>query len=122
MLNIQSAYKAFNQNIILDHINLNMTEQSIIGLAGASGCGKSTLLRCIQKLDVLDSGTIEVTGETGFMFQDFQLFPHFNVLKNISYALEFTQNKLDSEKMAYDLLNQLGLHDNYLADRNSGLH
>ncbi len=77
----------------------------------ASGSGKSTLLRCIQDLEPLDSGTIKIEGNVGFMFQDFQLFPHFSVLKNITYALRFQPNAGDPESVATDLLTKLGLLD-----------
>jgi polar amino acid transport system ATP-binding protein len=122
MLNITDACKKFTQTIVLDHINLSMPTQSILGLAGPSGGGKSTLLRCIQNLEPLDSGTIKVNGEIGFMFQDFQLFPHFNVLKNITYALRFKNKPCDSEQIALDLLNKLGLRDKamYLPHQLSG--
>lgn len=109
MLDITNACKSFNQSMVLNQINLTMPAQSILGLAGPSGGGKSTLLRCNQNLESLDSGVIRVNGEVGFMFQDFQLFPHFNVLKNISYALRFKDNVCDPEQIALDLLTQLGL-------------
>lgn len=111
MLKITDACKKFTHTMVLDHINLSMPTQSILGLAGPSGCGKSTLLRCIKNLESLDLGTIKVNGEIGFMFQDFQLFPHFNVLKNITYALRFKNKACDSKQIALDLLTKLGLLD-----------
>jgi polar amino acid transport system ATP-binding protein len=79
MLKIRDAYKAFNHTKVLENINLDIKKSSILGIAGPSGCGKSTLLRCIQKLEPIDGGTIEYGGRTGFMFQDFHLFPHMTV-------------------------------------------
>ncbi len=111
MLDIIDACKTFGHTMVFDQINLSMPAQSILGLAGPSGGGKSTLLRCIQQLEPLSSGTIKVNGDIGFMFQDFQLFPHFNVLKNITYALRFKNECKDAEHMAMDLLNKLGLLD-----------
>ncbi|MDP1614520.1 MAG: ATP-binding cassette domain-containing protein, partial [Methylococcales bacterium] len=112
-------------------INLDLEPNTILGLAGPSGSGKSTLLRCIQQLESLSSGIIEVTGKSGFMFQDFQLFPHMTVLKNLTYAPRLhlkTMNKKnlsahrnstdglpdsleDIQEQALSLLTALGIAD-----------
>lgn len=109
MLNIVNVSKKFAQNPILQQVNVNIQKSSIIGLAGPSGSGKSTLLRCIQKLESVDSGTIEYSGTSSFMFQDFQLFPHMTVLENLIYApkLQFGMN--DCQAQALHLLDHLGL-------------
>ncbi len=85
--------------------------QSIVGLTGPSGSGKSTLLRCIQNLENIDAGEIIVNGKVGFIFQDFQLFPHMTVLENIVYApvKVLKQQKNAVNKAAAELLQQLGL-------------
>ncbi len=111
MLKIQNACKKFGQTTIFDQINLSVTEKTIIGITGPSGSGKSTLLRCIQRLEPLTSGEIIVDEEIGFMFQDFQLFPHFNVLKNVTYALRFNHNIQNPIETATNLLTKLGLAD-----------
>ena len=96
---------------VLNNINLKLEPNSILGLAGPSGGGKSTLLRCIQQLDILSSGVINVTGKSGFMFQDFQLFPHMSVLKNLTYAPQLHDKTLSHEEEALSLLDTLGIVD-----------
>ncbi len=100
MLHIANASKNFGVTAVLNKINLTLAEHQILGLAGPSGSGKSTLLRCIQQLEHLSSGSIEVNGQSGFMFQDFQLFPHMTVLNNLTYAPQLRdkqQKKTKSE-------------------------
>jgi polar amino acid transport system ATP-binding protein len=108
-LSIRSAYKKFGSTTVLDGVNLEVSCR-IMGLAGPSGGGKSTLLRCIQGLDTLDSGTIEHAGKAGFMFQDFQLFPHITVLRNITYAIDLQEGS-SHKTQAMDLLQKLGMAD-----------
>ncbi len=111
MLEIINLSKEFEDKKILDNISLNVENHEIIGLAGGSGTGKSTLLRIIQKLDSFNSGTMKVNGRVGFMFQDFQLFPHLTVFENIIYAPKTNKVTFDFVKKADDLLNKLGLID-----------
>jgi len=108
MLNIANVDKHYAQNFILQNINVKVKKGSIVGLAGPSGSGKSTLLRCIQKLEKIDSGTIEYSGTSSLLFQDFQLFPHMTVLENLTYAPKIF-NKANYEQEAFILLEQLGL-------------
>ncbi len=96
---MHNVCKLFNNVPVLNNINL-IIEQSIVGLAGPSGSGKSTLLRCIQKLEVLDSGSIECNDSTGFVFQDFQLFSHMTVWENLTYAPKL-KNKLRIKVIHY---------------------
>ncbi len=88
-----------------------VAKNSIVGLAGSSGSGKSTLLRCIQNLETIDSGSIECSSQTGFMFQDFQLFPHMTVLQNLIYAPTLLANSKDHDTQALAILANLGLAD-----------
>ncbi|OJU73452.1 MAG: amino acid ABC transporter ATP-binding protein [Alphaproteobacteria bacterium 40-19] len=111
MLKINNLCKLWGQNIILNDISLSIDSSKITGLAGPSGSGKSTLLRCIQKLDQPNKGHIEFQGQTGFMFQDFQLFPHMTVLSNLTYAPSLRDPKKDWTQKALFLLQQLGLKD-----------
>ena len=92
MLKITDLVKIFKEHKVLDNVNLQVGIGEIIGLAGSSGSGKSTLLRCIQKLEAVESGTIESTEVSGFMFQDFQLFPNFTVLENVIYSPKINKN------------------------------
>lgn len=111
ILSIHNACKAFQGLPVLANVNIEIATNSVVGLAGPSGSGKSTLLRAIQKLETLDQGNIDFKEKSGFMFQDFQLFPHFSVLKNLTYApLRLLKDK-DVEKRARTLLSALGIED-----------
>ena len=115
MLAINEACKNFGSLSILNKVSLTLEDQMVLGLAGPSGSGKSTLLRCIQQLETLDSGSIHVAGKSGFMFQDFQLFPHMNVLQNLVYAPSLQNKTVNHEEQAYALLKSLGISDKALA-------
>ena len=108
MLNVRNACKSFGEKIILNDLSFRMKKNQVLGLAGPSGSGKSTLLRCIQGFDYLDTGTVQIKGSTGFMFQDFQLFPHITVLDNLTYAPQLQQeSSADPMTEAMRLLAQL---------------
>lgn len=109
MLRINHLSKSFGQHKILDNVTFSIDKAQIIGLAGSSGSGKSTLLRLIQKLEVPDSGDIETEARTGFMFQDFQLFPHMSVWKNIVYAAKINKKETNYIEKAKEIIKLLGL-------------
>jgi polar amino acid transport system ATP-binding protein len=111
MLEITNACKNYGSIQVLKQINLSIEAQTVVGLAGPSGSGKSTLLRCIQKLELLDAGRINFAGKSGFMFQDFQLFPHMTVLQNLIYAPKLQNKTINHEEQAQRLLNNLGIAD-----------
>ncbi|MDR2030383.1 MAG: ATP-binding cassette domain-containing protein [Puniceicoccales bacterium] len=117
MLRINNVSKMFHGRHVLRNITVSIERGCILGLAGPSGSGKSTLLRCIQGLDIPDAGTVQCAGRVGFMFQDFQLFPHMTAGKNISYAPQL-HGTLPKDVLAAcmaDLLKKLGIAD--LVDR-----
>lgn len=111
MLKIRNLCKKFSSETVLNDINLSLAKSEVVGLAGASGGGKSTLLRCVCGLETPTSGTVEYAGKIGFMFQDFQLFPHMNVLQNLIYAPSKTGFKeiREYEKEAEDILGKLNI-------------
>ena len=111
MLSIVKLSKILNGRSVLKDISLNIGRASVVGLAGPSGSGKSTLLRCIQGLEPVDSGEIKCQGTTGFLFQDFQLFPHMSVIENITYAPIHVHYETEAKKHAYQLLQQLNLEN-----------
>lgn len=107
MLIIENAFKNFKDTPVIQGVSFNIDKGTILGLAGPSGGGKSTMLRCIQKFETLDKGKITCLGSTGFMFQDFQLFPHMTVLENLTYAPKLLG--YDVSARANELLVNLGL-------------
>ena len=109
MLSIVKLSKILGGRTVLKDISLRIGRGSVVGLAGPSGSGKSTLLRCVQGLESIDSGEIKCQGTTGFLFQDFQLFPHMSVLENITYAPIHVHQETEAKKYAYQLLQQLNL-------------
>ena len=113
MLSINNLNKSYAGLDLFKNFSLEIKELSIVGLTGSSGSGKSTLLRCIQNLETIDSGTISFRGKVGFVFQDFQLFPHMTVLENIIYAPKkvLKQSSTSIQQDALNLLRSLGLEE-----------
>ena len=123
MLELKSISKKFKDRQILSDFNLTVEENKILAIVGPSGGGKTTLLRMLAGLEKIDSGEIIYNGESlpidelekrnllGFVFQDFQLFPHLTVLENLVLSPIKTMNmaKSDAEKKAIELLEKLGL-------------
>lgn len=111
MLTIEHAEKTFGDTIVLNKVSLQIKSGTITGLAGPSGSGKSTLLRCIQGLETLSEGSISFDGHSGFMFQDFQLFPHMTVLENLIFAPSFHETHEIVMARAQQLIATLNLAD-----------
>ncbi|WP_407424234.1 amino acid ABC transporter ATP-binding protein [Methanobrevibacter sp.] len=113
LLEVKNLKKSFDDNVVLKDISLNVEKGEVLCIIGPSGSGKSTLLRCITKLDHEDSGEINFDGTFGLVFQDFNLFPHHNVLKNITNAPIKVQKRDKNEvlKTTRDLLKKMGLED-----------
>lgn len=139
LVRYESVYKAYGQNLVLQNINLNVPEHSVTCLIGASGCGKSTLLRCTNLLEEIQHGSIwlketdlaqghldanDVRARVGMVFQSYNLFPHMNVLKNITLAPVNVRgiNRSEAEDRAQELLRRFGLAEKSLEypDRLSG--
>lgn len=123
MLELRNINKTFGGKQILTNFSLSIPEKQILAIVGPSGGGKTTLLRMLAGLETIDSGEIYYNGESlaidelekrnllGFVFQDFQLFPHLSVLENLTLSPIKTMNmdKEAAEKKARGLLEQLGL-------------
>ena len=105
--------KSFGSLEVLKDISLQVEEGKVLSIIGPSGSGKSTLLRCATGLEALDSGEIIKQGDVGLVFQNFNLFPHFSVLKNITDAPIRVQKRKKEEVYAQArvLLKQMGLAD-----------
>ena len=137
ILNIQNAAKSFDGTEVIKDISLKVDKAEVVSIIGPSGSGKSTLLRCATFLETLDKGSISymdmeaaksVDGKSvykdakalkdisscfGLVFQQFNLFPHMSVLKNIIDAPVRVQKKSKEEavEIARDLLGKIGLSD-----------
>ena len=113
LLEINHMKKSFGEVEVLKYISMKVEEVEVFGIIGPSGSGKSTLLRCATGLETPDSGEIHYNGTFGLVFQNFNLFPHFSVLKNIVDAPLRVQkrNKEEVYKEARELLKKMGLAD-----------
>ena len=125
MLELKNISKKFKDKDILSNFNLKVEENKILAIVGPSGGGKTTLLRMLAGLESIDSGEIIFNGENlplnelekrnllGFVFQDFQLFPHMTVLENLVISPIQTMGikKDEAEEKAIKLLEQLGLEN-----------
>ena len=90
--------KSFGSLEVLKDISLQVEEGKVLSIIGPSGSGKSTLLRCATGLEAPDSGEIIKQGDVGLVFQNFNLFPHFSVLKNITDAPIRVQKRKKTER------------------------
>lgn len=113
LLEINHMKKSFGEVEVLKDISMKVEEGEVFGIIGPSGSGKSTLLRCATGLETPDSDEIHYNGTFGLVFQNFNLFPHFSVLKNIVDAPLRVQkrNKEEVYKEARELLKKMGLAD-----------
>jgi len=132
-LALDGVEKAFGDKRVLNGISLTVDEHEVVCLIGPSGCGKSTILRCIDLLDSIDGGTISLDGTTiasgdsavgdlsanevrrriGIVFQSFNLFPHMNVLDNVTLGPRRAhgEDRAEAESRAVELLERFGLAD-----------
>ena len=113
LLEIKNPKKSFDGNVVLKDISLNVDKGEVLSIIGPSGSGKSTLLRCITELETEDSGEINFDGTFGLVFQNFNLFPHHSVMKNITNAPLKVQKRDKKEvySSARELLAKMGLED-----------
>ncbi|MGB2570707.1 amino acid ABC transporter ATP-binding protein [Micromonospora citrea] len=126
VLTCRGLRKEFGGQPVLDGLDLTVDEHQVVALIGASGSGKSTLLRCVNLLEELDDGIIELDGEEisdprvdpdrvrrriGMVFQSYNLFPHLTVLDNVTLAPRRVHRRAraDAEAQARDLLDRVGL-------------
>lgn len=113
LLEINRLKKSFEEVEVLKGISLKVEKGEVLGIIGPSGSGKSTLLRCATGLEIPDSGEIHYEGTFGLVFQNFNLFPHFSVLRNIVDAPLRVQKRKREEvyREARKLLKKIGLED-----------
>lgn len=138
LLEIKHLRKSFDSLEVLRDISMSVEEGEVVSILGPSGSGKSTLLRCAALLETMDGGTLSYCGEDaaaqnqqgemvyaskkqlkqireyfGLVFQNFNLFPHYTVIKNITDAPIHTQKREKEEvyAQARALLKKMGLED-----------
>jgi polar amino acid transport system ATP-binding protein len=126
MIKFHGVHKWFKQLHVLNDINLHVKPGEVVVICGPSGSGKSTMIRTINQLEPINEGQLTVDGmdlhskktdlnklraEVGFVFQQFNLYPHLSVLKNITLApikIRKTPKK-EAEEQAMQLLERVGL-------------
>lgn len=119
MLKLENIKKSYDNNVILEDINLEINDGEIVSILGPSGSGKTTLLNLILGLTDADSGIIEFDGKDitnvsmekrGFniVFQDYALFPNLNAYENITYGLKNNPN-ISTKEEVNELIHLLGL-------------
>lgn len=131
VIRVENLSKSFGSLEVIKDISFSVHKGDILGIIGPSGSGKSTLLRCICQLEQVTGGNISICGNkmvdngvyadketlrkiglnVGLVFQNFNLFPHFSVLKNITEAQRVVLNKdkVEAEYIAYELLKKMNL-------------
>ena len=111
ILEMKNIVKEFDNCTALHEVDFSLKKGEIVAIIGPSGSGKSSLLRCINGLNTITSGSIELHGTTGMVFQHFNLFPHMTCIKNVAYA-PIKVKKMDKEeayKKGMELLDMVGL-------------
>ncbi len=128
MINFINVNKWFGDLHVLRDINLNVAPGEVLVVCGPSGSGKSTLIRCINRLEKIQKGELIVDGmnvhdrktnmtqlraEIGFIFQQFNLYPHMTALENITLAPMKVRKlkKEEAEKLGHEILERVGLSD-----------
>lgn len=138
ILEIENITKSFGSNNVLKGISLNVKKGEVVAIIGASGGGKSTLLRCATTLETIDSGSIKICDDVlcstdesgkvnycdkkqlvdirskfGLVFQNYNLFPHFSVRRNITEALIHVHkmDKTKADEICDNLLKKMGLSE-----------
>ncbi|WP_084056944.1 amino acid ABC transporter ATP-binding protein [Desulfacinum hydrothermale] len=140
MISFQGVHKWFGDLHVLKGIDFSVNPGEVVVICGPSGSGKSTMIRCINKLEPIQRGTIMVDGmdinapttdltrvraEIGFVFQQFNLYPHMTALENIILAPIKVRkmSREEAEALALDILEKVGMRekaDHYPAQLSGG--
>lgn len=130
---VENLSKSFGKLTVINDISFTVKKGQVLGIIGPSGSGKSTMLRCITQLETVSGGSIMLGNEylvkdgiyaekkvlrriglkAGLVFQNFNLFPHFSVLRNITEAQKIVlgRTRQEAEEIAFSLLEKMGLRD-----------
>lgn len=133
LINIEDLNKSFNDLHVLKNVSMSVEKSDVVAIIGSSGSGKSTLLRSMIHLETVDSGSIMIDGEylvkngvyankkaiaditskMGMVFQNFNLFPHMTVMRNLELAprLQKKMSRDEIHEKALSLLKKVGLTD-----------
>jgi len=128
VVQVCDVHKRYGPLEVLKGVSLTVEKGGVVALIGRSGSGKSTLLRCLNGLEGIDSGTIEIGGhhvggdsralrklrqDVGIVFQGYNLFPHLTVERNVTLALTAVKGmrKAEAQEIAAEVLGQVGLAD-----------
>ena len=135
MLRASNIYKSFGETQVLRGVSMQVSRGEVVAIIGRSGSGKSTLLRCLNHLETIDSGSILIDNQAmvttvdgraqyvkekalrglclkmGLVFQDYNLFPHYSVLKNLvmPQRMVLGRSRQEAELYAMALLEKVGL-------------
>jgi len=128
MIEFKDVHKWYGEFHVLKGIEESVEQGEVLVICGPSGSGKSTLIRCVNRLEEYQRGTIlfdgkdihdrsmdvnQLRSEIGIVFQQFNLYPHLTVLKNVSLAPVKVRkmDKVEADRLALDLLERVGIHD-----------
>jgi polar amino acid transport system ATP-binding protein len=133
IIEVNHLVKNYGDHKVLKDISFHVAQGEVLSIIGSSGSGKSTLLRAINQLETIEGGEVIICGDTlykeglnlsqdelrkiqlhnGLVFQDFNLFPHMTIKRNITEALIFVlkKDKKEAEEIALSLLDKMGLKD-----------
>ncbi len=128
MIRFEHVHKWFGEFHVLNDITLHVQKGEVVVICGPSGSGKSTLIRCVNRLEPIQQGRISVDGldlsdmklnltmlraEVGFVFQQFNLYPHMTVLENVSLAPVLVRRtpRREAEQLAMELLEKVNIPD-----------
>lgn len=146
IIKVENLHKTFKDNVqVIKGISFSVERGEVLSIIGPSGSGKSTILRCVSQLEQITDGTITICGKTlvkdgvysdketrhsiilksGLVFQNFNLFPHYSVLKNVvdPQVKVLKKSKEEATAVAMDLLKRMGLEtkiNNYPCELSGG--